>query len=134
MFIISYLWESNNIYPLIFDYIWYDNLWTNILSYWTKGSYWLSWCQHFDSFTVATMTWLIVTNICVTNDHGYVLLVVSTPRSFPRSRLITGFVTRETRLVPLVEQELLILPEHLSWPPTFSGVRVSRFLFVGYVL
>ena len=28
----------------------------------------------------------------------------------------------------LVEQELLTLPEHLSSPPVFSGVRVTRFL------
>jgi hypothetical protein len=35
------------------------------------------------------------------------------------SRLITGFVTRLTRWVPLVEQELLILPEHLSSLPGF---------------
>ena len=47
--------------------------------------------------------------ICVTNGHGYVPLVVNTSRSFPHSRLITGFVTRLTRLVPLVEQELLTL-------------------------
>jgi hypothetical protein len=26
--------------------------------------------------------------------------------------------------VPIVEQELLTLPEHLSSPPVFSGVRV----------
>jgi hypothetical protein len=46
-------------------------------------------------------------NICVTNDHGYVPLVVNTSRSFPHSWLISGFVTRLTRWVPLVEQELL---------------------------
>ena len=67
-------------------------------------------------------------NICVTNDHGYVPLVVNTCRSFPHSRLITGFVTRLTWWVPLVEQELLTLPEHLSSPPVFSGVRVTRSL------
>jgi len=38
-----------------------------------------------------------------------------------------GFVTRLTRRVPLVEQELLTLPEHLSSPTVFSGVRVTRF-------
>jgi hypothetical protein len=37
-------------------------------------------------------------------------------------------VTRLTRQVPLVEQELLTLPEHLSPPPVFSGVRVTRSL------
>jgi hypothetical protein len=40
-------------------------------------------------------------------------------RYFPHSLLITGFVTRLTLRVPLVEQELLTLPEHLSAPPFF---------------
>jgi hypothetical protein len=75
-------------------------------------------------------------NCCVTNDHGYVPLVVSTSRSFPHSRLITGFVTRLTRRVPLVEQELLTLPEHLNSSPVFSRVRVTRslVLYVCFVL
>ena len=42
--------------------------------------------------------------------------------------LITGFVTRLTQQVPLVEQELLTLLEHLSSPPVFSRVRVTRSL------
>jgi hypothetical protein len=67
-------------------------------------------------------------NICFTNDHRYCLLVVNTLRSFPRSWLITGFATILTRRVPLVEEELLTLPEHLSSPPVFSGVRVARSL------
>ena len=33
-----------------------------------------------------------------------------------------------TRRVPLVEQELHTLPGHLSSPPVFSGVRVTRSL------
>ena len=67
--------------------------------------------------------------ICNTNDHGYVPLVVSISRSFPHYLLITGFVTRLTR-VPLVEQELLTLPEHLSSTPVFSGVRYLIFSFM----
>jgi len=63
-------------------------------------------------------------NIRFTNDQGYVPLVVNTSRPFPRSWLITGFITRWTRRVPLVEQELLTLPEHMSSLPVFSGVRV----------
>ena len=59
---------------------------------------------------------------------GYVPLVVNTSRSFPHSRLITGFLTRLTRRVPLVEQELLTLQEHMSSPPVFSGVRVTQSL------
>ena len=53
-----------------------------------------------------------------------------TSQSFPHSWLITGFVTRLTRRVPLVEQELLTFPEHLSSPPVFSGVRVNRSLIL----
>ena len=41
-------------------------------------------------------------------------------------RLITGFVTRATGRVPLVEQEVLIFPEHLCSPPIFGGVRVTQ--------
>ena len=36
-------------------------------------------------------------------------------------------VWRLIRRVPLVEQELLTLPEHVISPPVFSGVRVTRF-------
>ena len=43
-------------------------------------------------------------------------------------KLITGFVTRLTRRVPVVEQVLLTLPEHLSSPPVFSGVSATRSL------
>jgi hypothetical protein len=50
--------------------------------------------------------------------------------SFPHSRLITGFVTRLIRRVPLVELELLTLPEHLSSPPVCSGIRLTRSLVV----
>ena len=42
--------------------------------------------------------------------------------------LISGFVTRVTQRVPLVEQELPTLPEHMSSPPVFSGVHVTRSL------
>ena len=35
-------------------------------------------------------------------------------------------LTRITRRVSLVEQELLTLPEHPSSPPFFIGVRVTR--------
>ena len=58
----------------------------------------------------------------------YVPLVVNTSQSFPHSRFITVFVTRLTRQMPLVEQELLTLLEHRSSPPVFSGVRVTRSL------
>ena len=55
-------------------------------------------------------------------------LSVNTSRSFPHSWHITGFVTRLTLRMSLVEHKLLTLPEHLSSPPVFSGVRVTRSL------
>jgi hypothetical protein len=36
-------------------------------------------------FTVVNMTWLTVTDICITNDHGYVLFIVIKIRSFTQS-------------------------------------------------
>jgi len=38
----------------------------------------------------------------------------------------SGFAKRVKRHAPHVEQELLILPEHLRSPPVFSVVRVAR--------
>jgi hypothetical protein len=64
-------------------------------------------------------------NICVTNDHGYVPLVLNTSRSYSHSWLINWFVTRLTLWVPLVEQGLLTLPEHLSSPPVLSEISVT---------
>jgi hypothetical protein len=73
-------------------------------------------------------------NICVTNDHWYVPLV-NTSRSFPHSWVFTGFVTRLTQRMSLVEQELLTFSNHLSSPPVLSRVRVTRslVLFVCFV-
>jgi hypothetical protein len=87
--------------------------------------------------TLLTIGWLLLTRkllnqgfllVLVTNDHGYVPLIVNTSRSFPRSWLITGFVIRLIRRVSLVEQELPTLPEHMSSPPVFSGIRVTQSL------
>ena len=38
------------------------------------------------------------------------------------------YYTRLTRPVSLVEQDLLTLPVHLSSPPVFSGIHVTRSL------
>jgi hypothetical protein len=50
------------------------------------------------------------------------------------SWLITGVVTRVIRRVPLVEQELLTLPDHLRSPPVFNGLRVARPLGLSVML
>jgi hypothetical protein len=71
-------------------------------SYWTKCSYWLNWSHHFE----------ILRNICVTNDHVYVPLVIITFTSFPHSWLITGFIARVIRRVPIMEHWLPAILEH----------------------
>ena len=84
----------------------------------------VSWSHHFESFTVATMTWLTAMEYLF---HKW-------------PRICSTFLTRLTRRVPLVEQELLTLPEHVISPPVFRGVRVTRFavlcvmLFVLFLL
>ena len=50
----------------------------------------------------------------------------SKSRSFPHSWPVTGFVTRLTRRVALVEQDLPTLPGYLTSPQVFSGIRVTR--------
>jgi hypothetical protein len=56
----------------------------------------------------------------------YVVIIILCIR---HSRLIIGFVTRVTRLMSHVEQELLTVPVHPSSPPGFRGVRFPRSLY-----
>ena len=86
-----------------------------------------TWSHHFESFTVATTTWLTVMEYLCYKWHRYVPFVVITIRSFPHSWLITGIVTRVTQRVPHVEQELLTLPEHMSSPPVWVGFVLLDF-------
>ena len=62
----------------------------------------------------------------------YLPLVVDTYRFFPHSWLITWFVTRLTRRMPLVEHTsgagTAHPPEHLNSSPVFSAVRVTQSL------
>ena len=87
----------------------------------------LGWVEVITLIVLLSPPWPLW-HICVINDHEYVPLVVNTSRSFPHSWPITGFVTRLTWWVPPVEQELLTLLEHLSSPPLFGEVRVTRSL------
>ena len=66
-------------------------------------------------------------NICVTNDYEYAPFVKITIWSFFHSWLVTGFVTRVTRQMPHVEQELLTLTEH---PGFKSGSCCSIFIIL----
>ncbi len=63
--------------------------------------------------------------------HKWQRICSTCPTHFPvLSSFMTyhRFVTRLTRRVSLVEQELLTIPKHLSSPPVFSGIRVTRSL------
>ena len=62
-----------------------------------------------------------------------VIICDASDKNNPFSNLPRFFSVCEYHLVwfirvPLVEQELLTVPEHLSSPPIFSGVRVTRSL------
>jgi hypothetical protein len=87
--------------------------------------------SHRKTFEVMTSTYLrgslgsVASLLAVTlyqgnpDRHHKLWNIVSTQRYI---------LTRLTRRVSLVEQELLSLPEHLSSSPDFSGVRVTRSL------
>jgi len=68
------------------------------------------------------MTWLPLRNICRTNENDYVPFDVITYRSFSNVLLVSVFVARVTRRVPLVEQELFTLLKHLCFLPVFNVV------------
>ena len=69
--------------------------------------------HHFQN---ATITWLTALEYLCQNDHRYLPLIESTSRAFPHSRLIFGCVTRLTPRVPLVDQDLQTIMQHLSSP------------------
>ena len=80
------------------------------------------------------MTWLTVMEYLCHNDHRNAPLIVSTSRSFTHSRLIIGFVTIVTQRVPLVDQDLQTLLEHLSSPRSLVGLVLLDLLLDMYVL
>ena len=82
----------------------------------------LSICTEYDPWGLLKITLDMVVHLKF--SKGYKLFSDCFIQFFQLYILITGFVTRLIRRVPLVEQELLILPEH----PVFSGVRVTRSL------
>jgi hypothetical protein len=73
--------------------------------------------------------WLTVTEH---RCHNWLWIYSTCGKDFP---VLSSFiahhrvVTKVTRRVPLVEQELISLPEHLSLHPAFSGVRLTRSIF-----
>ena len=66
------------------------------------------------------------------NIYSLFKCIIYTPLQMYNDSSLRGcaniYYTRLTRPVSLVEQDLLTLPVHLSSPPVFSGVRVTRSL------
>jgi hypothetical protein len=80
-----------------------------------RYSSWLSWGNHFESSTVATMTWLTVTEYLCHKwpsepQSGHIIIYVLSP------------------VCTHVDQELPTLLEYMNSPPVVSGVRVTRYL------
>ena len=74
----------------------------------------------------------------ITDVFFYVVTIIHFPFhhecDLPNYRQFTGFViTRETRRVPHVEQDLLTLPEQLRSPTVFGGTRVAFIVVLSYL-
>jgi hypothetical protein len=119
----------SNVY--FFSTFWFWKIYS--MHYGDTCSVYLSWSHHSKVLRSPPWHGWSLCNIGVTNDQGYLPLVVNTSRSFPRSWIITGVVTRIMRRVYLVEQELLTLPEHLSSSPFLVGSCYSIFDLWFYV-
>jgi len=97
-------------------------------SYWTKGSCWLSWSHHFESFTVATVTWLTVMEyLC----HKWQRICSTCRKHFPA---LSSFMTCH-RIWNYINTMGVPNGAGTAYPsgapeftPVSSGVRVTRSL------
>ena len=85
---------------------------------------------------VAIKTWLTDTEYIFVINVPFILIVIE---SLPHSYYITGYVTRGTRKMPLVKQELLTLLEHLRSPQfvvwfVLLNLEFSVYCFVDHCL
>ena len=73
------------------------------------------------------MFYLISVSSLLLYDHRYIPLacIIRTSQFFPNSFIKTGFVTRVSRRMPLVKQDLPTLPEHPISPSVFRGARFA---------
>jgi hypothetical protein len=88
----------------------------------------LIWIHNFESFMVATrcMTFFLpLRNICFTDFHIYIpLVVVTIPSLFSLLWLVTGFITSATRRMPQLTQELRVPSNYLN-----SSRSIFSFLY-----
>ena len=118
-FHIKYLWVTNNVSSY--------TLQSSPMSYESelpmKSSYMLT---RKEKKTLFLESIIICSNIIEIKYHCWIISPVL--QGFVLRILLVTHLTRLTRSVSLVEQELLTLPEHPSSPPVFSRVRVTRSL------
>ena len=76
---------------------------------------------HVNHFSVVTWMTTYTISLPIKSRNGVILFSY-----FAYLWLITGCVARIKRRVLLMEHQLLTLSEHLSSPPVFGGVRVTR--------
>ena len=77
------------------------------------GCLWVSWSHHFESLRVDPMTLLKATEYLFHKWPRICSICRSHITAIQHSWIIIGFLTRVTRRLSLVEQELLALPEYL---------------------
>jgi hypothetical protein len=88
---------------------------------------WLSWSHHFKCFTVATIPWLTVTDICLTSDHWYVPLVVITAWFCTSSFMTYHLVCNKSNTTcATCVTETFSVSERMRWPQVLNEVRIAR--------
>ena len=93
-----------------------------------------TWWRLFQQCVVWTKLEIYVFILMQKMKFWKLFIVVSTSRSFPHSWLITWFVTRVTRRVSLVGQEILALSEHMRSSVVWWGSRYSIFSLMSNAL
>jgi hypothetical protein len=112
------------------------NLWNHLKMVPLK-SFWKSFRspKHvtFAEYCFAMLIYISKYHVLLRNLLSNKILICSVCRSFPHSWFITRFVTRATRRVPHVVQELSSHPEHMNSPSVSIEVHVTPSL-VFYVM
>jgi len=131
--------------------IWIYPLWTFHLfvaapPYWVYISVFIRYSRHGGSYEDFLDIWLLLTkkvmnHICMDSywlslSHTLKFLRLPPWLDWPLQNrlLINGFATRVTRRVPLEEQQLLTILEHLCSPSVLSEVCVPRSLVFWVVI
>jgi hypothetical protein len=96
---------------------------------WSTG-FLLGRSHHCESFTVATVNWLTVMEYLRHKWPRICSVGVITIRSCLRSWPV---LEQRWHTKGASNQEVLIVPEHLSSPVVFSGTRVTRFVVFSVV-